>query len=263
MEQIRKIILFGAGNVASHLSKALVRKGFSIVQLVNRSPESGRQLAVTIGARFAGTLEEVVPDADLYILAVSDAAIPEIAASLRVQQGIVVHTSGSVNMDVLRPSSGKIGVFYPLQTFRKGKRISFNRVPICVEANRPGVEEALLQLAGQLSSNVHRITSEQRHILHLTAIFAGNFTNYLYAIAEDLLIQYGIPFELLKPLIHQTAANARHADLYSLQTGPAIRDDRAVIENHLELLKDHPVYREIYELITHCIIRHKNQHGKL
>ncbi|MFH1297758.1 MAG: Rossmann-like and DUF2520 domain-containing protein [Bacteroidota bacterium] len=263
MDQIKHIVLFGAGNVATHLSNAFIGKGFSVVQLFNRTEKTGKRLARLIGASYTGSLQKVEQDADLYILAISDSAIPEIASRLKVRRGIVVHTSGSVGMEVLKKTADQTGVLYPLQTFRKGRRISFDRIPVCVEANLPGVEKALVGLAEQLSSNVHVINSAQRQILHLTAVFAGNFTNYLYAIAEDLLLQYNIPFELLNPLIRQTASNVRHAGLFSLQTGPAIREDTAIIDKHLELLKDHQAYQEIYDLISKRIIQHKHQHGKL
>ncbi|NQV02972.1 MAG: DUF2520 domain-containing protein [Bacteroidia bacterium] len=263
MNKVKNIVLFGAGNVAAHLSKALVGKGFTIVQLFNRTEETGNPLARLIGASYTGSLKKIEPDADLYILALSDSAVPEIASQLRIRSGIVVHTSGSLGMEVLRQTSNQTGVLYPLQTFRKGKLISFYRIPICVEANLPAVEKVLIGLAEQLSSNVHVINSEQRKILHLTAVFAGNFTNYLYAIAEDLLHQYNIPFELLKPLIKHTAANIRYSDLFSLQTGPAIREDTAIIEKHLKLLENQKSYQEIYNLISKQIIQYKHRNGKL
>ena len=263
MDQIKHIVLFGAGNVATHLSKALVRKGFSVVQIFNRTEEEGKQLARLVGASYTSSLNQIQPDADLYILALSDTAIPEIAFRLRVRKGIVVHTSGSVGMEALQHTSEKTGVLYPLQTFRKGKRISFDSIPVCVEANHPDVERTLVGMAEKLSSNVNVISSGQREILHLTAVFAGNFTNYLYTISEELLLQYNIPFDLLKPLIKQTAANIRHSDLFSLQTGPSVRGDKQIIEKHLELLKDQKSYLEIYDMISKQIIQHKHRNDKL
>lgn len=263
MDRIRNIVLVGAGNVASHLSKALISTGFTIVQVVNRSEKHGLKLARHAGAAFSRSPEEVIPGADLYILAVSDAAIPEVAARLNIREGIVVHTSGSVGLDVLEKSSPATGVLYPLQTFRRGKRVSFRHVPLCIEGNSPEVEEKLVELGQRLSDNVHHITSEQRKILHLTAVFAGNFTNYLYTVAEDLLRHYGLPFDLIKPLIRQTATNIRHSDLFSLQTGPAMREEMPVIEKQMELLKNHKEYQEIYHLISRQIIQHKHRNDKL
>ena len=263
MDQIKNIVILGAGNVATHLSKALSAKGFTIIQLFNRTEEPGKRLARLLGASYTGSIQQIEPDADLYILALSDNALPEIASHLRIHKGIVVHTSGSVGLDVLKHTSRYTGVLYPLQTFREGKQISFDRIPICVEANLPSVEKRLLELAEQLTTNVQVINSGQRNILHLTAVFASNFTNYLYTIAQDLLLQYDIPFELLKPLIKQTAANVKHSDLFSLQTGPAIREDTAIIKKHLELLENQKAYKDIYDLISKQIIQHKYRHGKL
>lgn len=263
MNQIRNIVILGAGNVGTHLSKSLFAKGFNIVQLYNRTEEKGMKLARLLETSYSGSIDEINPAADLYMMALSDSSIPEIASRLKVREGLVVHTSGSVGMDVLNNTSRHIGVFYPLQTFREMKRVSFSNIPICIEGNLPGVEKKLDWFARQLSSNVHVINSEQRKMLHLTAVFAGNFTNYLYTIAQDLLLQYEIPFELLKPLIKQTAANVRHSDLFSLQTGPAVREDTAIIEEHLKLLENQVAYKKIYDLISKQIIKHKHKHGKL
>ncbi|MBN1199659.1 MAG: DUF2520 domain-containing protein [Bacteroidales bacterium] len=263
MDRIKNIVLIGAGNVSAHLAKALIFKGFTVVQVVNRSEKSGRKLAGLIKASYTGSLDQVHPGADMYILAVSDSALPEISSRLSLSQGIVVHTSGSVGMNVLQSTSPNIGVLYPLQTFRSGKKSPFQHIPFCVEGNSTEVEQKLVELAGMLSDNVHVINSEQRMILHLTAVFAGNFTNYLFTVAEDLLRQYDLPFELIKPLIKQTAANIRHTDLFKLQTGPALREDMPTIEKHLKLLENHKEYQEIYHLISKQIIHHKYRNDKL
>lgn len=263
MDQIRHIVFFGAGNVATHLSKAFIRKGYTVCQIYNRTEMEGKRLARLTGASYTGSIQQIEPAADLYILALSDSAIPEMAFRLRVNRGIVVHTSGSLGLDVLKNTSNRTGVLYPLQTFRKGKRISFDKIPLCVEASSPEVEKLLVELAGRLTANVNVLSSEQRKILHLTAVFAGNFTNYLYAIAEDLLLQNNIPFELLQPLIRQTASNITHSDIFKLQTGPAVREDKAILEKHLSMLNDHPAYRKIYDIISKQIVQHKHRDGKL
>ncbi|MFH1161552.1 MAG: Rossmann-like and DUF2520 domain-containing protein [bacterium] len=263
MMPIKHIVLLGAGNLATHLTRAFTKKGYHILQVYNRTPGHGKKLARNAGAAYIGSLEQLDRNADLYILAVNDSAIREIAGRIRIDRGLVVHTSGSVRMDELATASPNYGVFYPLQTFRKDKRISFGKLPVCVEANSQEGEKALLHLAGQVSSNVHLINSEQRKVLHMTAVFAGNFSNFMYAIAEELLQKHGIPFDLLKPLIRQTASNVKHTGLFSLQTGPAIREDFHVLEEHRELLAEHAVYMEIYDLISKSIIKQKRKNGKL
>jgi len=263
MNPIRNIIVLGAGNVAAHLTEALVRKGFSITQLYNLSEERGKKLALKVKADYIGSPDKLDSSADLYILAVSDEAISALASRLHVDSGIVVHTSGSKGMEILRPFFSRRGVFYPLQTFRKEREISFASIPICVEASDRTDENILLDLAGQLSSSIHLINSDQRRILHMTAVFAGNFTNFMYSIAEDLLRKHDIPFDLLKPLIRQTAENIEHPDLLSLQTGPAVREDSEIMEAHRALLTDHDLYKEIYDLISKSIIQQKKEHDKL
>ncbi|MBC8316102.1 MAG: DUF2520 domain-containing protein [Bacteroidales bacterium] len=263
MNPIRNIIVLGAGNVATHLTRALVSKGFSITQLYNPSEERGRTLASKVKAGYIGSPENLDRSADLYILAVSDDAIATLASRLHVDSGIVVHTSGSKGMDILQPFFSHSGVFYPLQTFMQEREISFNSIPICIEASDRTDENSLLDFAGQLSSCVHLINSDQRRILHMTAVFAGNFSNFMYSIAEDLLEKHNIPFDLLKPLIRQTAENIEHADLFSLQTGPAVRQDSEIMEEHRALLTDHDLYKKIYDLISISIIQQKNKHDKL
>jgi len=201
MMPIQHIILLGAGNVATHLARTFAKKGYHILQVYNRTAKRGRKLANRVGAGYVELPEHLDPDADLYILAVSDSVIGEIAGKMRVNRGLVVHTSGSVSIDQLATASPNYGVFYPLQTFRKDKRISFDRVPVCIEANSPESEKALFHLATRISSHVHLINSEQRKVLHLAAVFAGNFSNFMYSIAEDILQPYWILFELLRPLI--------------------------------------------------------------
>lgn len=263
MMPIKHIVMLGAGNLATHLTRALAKKGYPILQVYDRTPVHGKKLARAAGAEYIGSLKQLDRNADLYILGVSDSAIREIAGRMRINRGLVAHTSGSVAMDELAVASHNQGVFYPLQTFRKGKRISFDKVPVCVEANSQEGEKALFHLAGQISSNVYLINSEQRKVLHMTAVFAGNFTNYMYTIAEELLQKHGIPFDLLKPLIRQTASNVRHTGLFSLQTGPAIREEFTVLETHRELLAEHAVFREIYDLVSKSIIKQKRHNGKL
>ena len=263
MNPIRNIIVLGAGNVATHLSKALVSEGFVIPQLYSRSEKSGHYLAKKIEADFIDSPEKLDRSADLYILAVNDETIASVAPHLYVDSGIVVHTSGSIGMDTLQHFFPRSGVFYPLQTFRKERELSFSSIPICIEASSETDEMVLMDLASQLSSSVQLINSDQRRILHMTAVFAGNFTNFIYSIAEDLLQDHDIPFDLLKPLIKQTAENIEHTDLFSMQTGPAVREDSTIMEAHRKLLNDHEQYKEIYDLISKSIIQQKRKHDKL
>jgi predicted short-subunit dehydrogenase-like oxidoreductase (DUF2520 family) len=261
--QIHNIVVIGAGRLATHLCLAFFKHGLKVVQVYNRTPEKGKKLADRIGASFTDQIPEIVMNADLYILAVSDAVLDDFSSKLRLKDKLVVHTSGTLEMDVLTPISANIGVFYPLQTFSPGSRINFKNLPVCIEANSPGSARRLAGFAEKLTQSVHFLDSDKRRVLHLGAVLSANFTNFLYAVTEELMLSHEIPFELLWPLILQTAKNARHGNLAQSLTGPAVRGDIKVIEKHLELLSDHPDYMEIYKLITTNIIKHKSLHGQL
>jgi len=262
-QKIRNVVVIGAGNLATHLALALHRKGVNVIEVLNRTRSSGERLAKRVRAGYHNDFNAADFRADLFILAVSDSAIEEVAGMLKLKDQLVVHTSGSVDISVLSGASSNTGVFYPLQTFSKEKKINFSNIPVCIEANSPENEEKLVQLARLVSKRVQLLNSSQRKILHMTAVFAGNFSNFMYTIAEDLLKKHGIPFSLLKPLIQQTAAAARHEDVFSRQTGPAVREDTKVMDEHLEMLARHGVYMEIYDLISKSIIKHKKENDEL
>jgi predicted short-subunit dehydrogenase-like oxidoreductase (DUF2520 family) len=257
---IKTVSFIGAGNVALHLAPALKGKGIRVQQVCNRSEKKGRQLAQKTGAVFVPDPALMKPDSDLIIIAVSDDAIAELSSRLRTT-GLVVHTSGAAGLNVLGKCSPRTGVFYPLQTFRKGRRISLSKIPFCIEADSRADEVLLADLGMRLSGMVARLDSEQRRLVHLTAVFAANFTNYMYSAAEEILDDHGIPFSLLMPIILQTAGNAKHKDIFSLQTGPAVREDHGVMEMHRDLLKEHKDLRKIYDLISKSIIHQKRKHG--
>jgi predicted short-subunit dehydrogenase-like oxidoreductase (DUF2520 family) len=259
---IRTVSIIGAGNVATALGTALLKKGVAIREVCNRTPARGQALAGKLGASFIADSSRLSKKTDLILISVSDDSLRQVVQRLRTGT-LVVHTSGSLGIDLLNGVSDRTGVLYPLQTFRKGSRIPVRRIPFCIEAGGKKDELLLTELAGRLSGNVAVLDSRRRRLLHLAAVFASNFPNFLYSAAEELLRENIIPFGLLEPIILQTAGNARHADLFSLQTGPAVREDRAVMEKHRELLKDHPEYLRIYDLISKSIIQKKKRHGKL
>ncbi len=259
----RDIVLIGAGNLATRMGLAMVKAGMKIVQVCDRTPRRGRKLAARVGAGFIADPASVTVHAGIYILAVSDNAIGEVARLLPLKDQLVVHTSGTVEMNVLADVSENTGVFYPLQTFSAGRRIDFSKVPVCLEANTDHGRLILGELAGRLSHNVQFVTGRNRKMLHLSAVFACNFTNFMNVIAEEMLLEHEISFDLLKPLIRQTMQNAMHHDLFRFQTGPAYRGDFEVLDKHRELLADHPGYLELYNLLTSSIIQYKTAHGKL
>jgi predicted short-subunit dehydrogenase-like oxidoreductase (DUF2520 family) len=262
--KIQRVSIVGAGNLAWHLAVAFMECGISIREVANRGTSAGKELADRVNARFIDTPSDLDPDTDMFLIAVSDNAIREAVSSLRkTGNTLLVHTSGSTGMEVLQEVSSRTGVFYPLQTFRKETYVNFRDVPLCIEASNNQDEWNLLELGSRLSDTVLKVNSEDRKILHLAAVFACNFPNYMYSIAEEILKSKDLPFSLLGTLIRQTASGAEGGNVFSRQTGPAVREDKNILESHLQLLKDHPDYKEIYKLVSQSIIQHKEKDVKL
>ncbi|MEJ1222448.1 Rossmann-like and DUF2520 domain-containing protein [Sediminicola sp. 1XM1-17] len=243
------IVILGTGNVAKHLFDAfLAVDQVKILQVVGRSQkqllEFSKFTEVTTGF-------QQIKEADIYLIAVSDDAIGEVSGRLANNKGVVVHTSGSYPMDSMLAIERR-GVFYPLQSFTKGKKVDFRKIPICLEATLQKDYLLLDHLAHLISDQVFHITSEQRKTIHLAAVFVNNFTNHLYKIGNDLCTEQHIPFELLQPLITETADKINTLNPHEAQTGPAKRGDITTIENHLGLLKN-KTQKEIYSLLSNSI----------
>lgn len=249
---IKSAIIIGSGNVATHLGKALKRSGITIDVVYSRSLGHAEQLAGQLGAVPYTDLKLVPSHADLYLIAVKDAAIEEVAAQLSVNDGLVLHTSGITPMEILKMHK-RHGVFYPLQTLTKNVEPDLKNVPLLIEANNEKDQRGLELIAATISEKVFTITSEQRQFVHLAAVFANNFSNHLYAIAEQIMQAHHIPFEILKPLILETARKVQEHEPQSVQTGPAIRNDQPTVEKHLALLQQTPEFRQMYELLSRSI----------
>jgi len=257
--KINKIVFIGAGNIATHLALALKKAGFDIIQIYGRTDHSAKTLADKVKSSYTSNLNNLNKEGDIYFVSVVDLALKDILKKLNVGDKLIVHTSGSTPMDILKDSSSNYGVFYPLQTFSKNKKLDFEDIPICLEANSNRNLKLLTSLAKAISKNVKSINSEQRVAIHLAAVFSCNFTNHLYVIAEEILNKYDIPFDMVKPLILETAKKIADEKPHKVQTGPAKRDDHETIAKHLNMLVNDKEYMEIYKLITENIIKHKNQ----
>lgn len=251
MSSIKKMVLIGTGNVAWHLGHALKKAGVDILQVYDRQPEKAKGFAAELSTTPLSNLSNIIEDADLYLLCVSDAAIAEVGAQLHYVRGIVAHTSGSISLNALKGNEN-MGVFYPLQTFTKGLPVDLNQVPFLCEGNGTQTESALMALALELSTKVYAISSAQREKLHIAAVFANNFTNHLLAKAHQICEENHIPFSVLHPLILETARKATEANPENSQTGPAKRGDTVTIEKHLSQLAD-PNLRELYTILTKSI----------
>jgi len=236
----------GFGNVNSHLLNALIKNTeVSVVQVFNRNY-----------IKFISPYEHIpftddiskIAEADIYIIGIPDDAIASFSESLIFQNKLVVHTSGGAEMEILSPKNRR-GIFYPLQTFSKQRKVDFTNIPICIEAENPNDLNLLRKLGDTISENVVEISSQKRAKLHLAAVFVNNFVNHLYEIGSEILKDEDLPFDLLKPLISETASKIETLSPEEAQTGPAKRNDKKTIEKHLHLLADSP-HAKLYELFT-------------
>lgn len=248
------IVMLGSGNVATHLSQALKQAGNTLVQVWSRKQAHAEELASALNASAVSSVNEISPDADLYIISVVDDAIADTASKLRIRRGIVVHTSGTTGIDALKGSSVKTGVFYPLQTFSKHKAVDFIKIPLAVQGSDKDTIEILLKLASQISRNVFHADDNQRRAMHIAAVFACNFTNHFYTIAKDILEQHQLNFDLVRPLIVETAAKVQGFSPDTVQTGPASRGDEETMRLHREFLKENPELLELYNRISRRIL---------
>jgi len=241
-----KVVFLGFGNVNSHLLNALNKSTeISIKQAFNRNYI--KLISPFEHIPFTDDISKIA-DADIYIIGIPDDAISTFSESLAFQNKLVVHTSGGVAMNVLS-SKNRRGVFYPLQTFSKQREVGFEEIPICIEAENTEDLEILRKLGETISENVVEISSEKRAKLHLAAVFVNNFVNHLYEIGSEILNEEDLPFDLLKPLIAETASKIKTLSPEEAQTGPAKRNDKKTIEKHLHLLADSP-HEKLYELFT-------------
>ena len=247
------IVLIGAGNLATRLGLRLQECKHRIVQVYSRTEKSARELAEKLNTDSTTHSADISPEGQLYLVLVSDRAVESLLSEIQFGGGLVAHTAGSLPMNVLKPFTANYGVFYPLQTFSKSREVDFTKIPICVEANSPENLDILRKLGNSISNDVREIDSTQRRQLHLSAVFVCNFVNHLYAIGDELLKEQGIDFDILKPLIAETAAKALEFSPKDVQTGPAVRFDRNVIERHMEMLKEHLQWNDIYKLLSESI----------
>ena len=250
------VVLLGAGNVATHLYKAFKNaENVTVIQWYNRSLRSLQEHKNEV---------EIISDisdlkeADIYILSVSDDAVAELSHQLPFKGRLVVHTSGSVNIHDLDKKNLR-GVFYPLQTFSRDADLDFTTVPICIEVLEKPSYPILKELAQAIGCRSHRINGDQRASLHLAAVYVNNFTNQLYRIAHEITENSGVEFDILKPLITETAHKIQTLSPYMAQTGPAKRNDKKTIKKHLSLLEDQ-MHQDIYTLLTESI---QQTHGTL
>jgi predicted short-subunit dehydrogenase-like oxidoreductase (DUF2520 family) len=253
-----KIVILGSGNVATHLAKALKAIGEELLQVYSPNLTHAKVLADELEAEAINALDKIDNHADLYIISVKDDAIEEVAAALINVDGLVVHTSGTTSITSLSAHVKNAGVFYPLQTFSKHKSVSFNTIPLCIEATDENQLQVLKTLGNKLSTKVYQLDGEKRKVLHLAAVFACNFPNHLYSLANQILSKNNLDFDLIRPLIAETADKVMNDLPANVQTGPAVREDKNTMNKHVSMLADLPELQEIYQTLSNSIkITHK------
>ncbi|MDR0829285.1 MAG: DUF2520 domain-containing protein [Prevotellaceae bacterium] len=247
---MNKVVIIGSGNVARSLAHALPYCGCAVEQIFSRNLLSAESLALEIGSDFTDDFEKISTDADFYIYAVSDDALRVVAEQVKAKSGIHLHTSGSVEMNVFEGKKENFGVLYPFQTFSKQKLADFKNIPIFIEANSQKNLDIIFDFAKNISNNVLKINSLQRKEIHLAGVFACNFSNFFYSIADDILRKNGLPFEIILPLIEESVQKLHFISPKEAQTGPAVRGDKKIIGEHLKMLADNKDLCEIYRLIS-------------
>lgn len=252
----KRIAIIGAGNVATHLAKACHQAGHHILAICSRKLENAQRLASAISTTCLA-LDHLanLPEADFYLISTSDTAIASIVEQWpeNRRNGIVAHTAGSIPLDVLEALKSRVGVIYPLQTFSKERNVDFQKIPCFIEGDSPATEQQLIQLAQSITKLVQPLSSEQRKVLHVAAVFACNFVNHLYDIAVGIAQEQGINPDWLQPLIEETAAKVANLSPHAAQTGPAVRGDQGVLHKQSEMLEHKPELQQLYQLLSQSI----------
>jgi len=244
-----KIVFIGAGNLATRLAIELSKHGYNILQVYSRTIESAETLAQKTGSKATNSLNEIDNSADLYIFSVKDSVLSELLDQIPPNNGIWVHTAGSLSINIFKNHNKRYGVVYPFQTFSKTREVNFKQIPFFLEADSPKTLNELKLIFSKISFKQTELSSEKRKYLHLTGVFACNFVNHMYKISSDILEKEGIPFDSILPLIDETASKVHLISPKEAQTGPAIRFDENVINKHLELI-DNERIKDIYMLIS-------------
>ena len=241
-----RVTLIGSGNIATVLGKKIVESGHTIVQVYSRNSGRAKTLANDLSAEAA---YEIQDNADMYIVAVADDALQNISSWMKPVNGFVVHTAGSVSIDVLKDVSANYGVLWPLQSVRK-ETTNTPVLPVLIDANNPWNKMKLKGFAQSFADSIAEANDDQRKKLHLAAVVTNNFSNYIFSLTEKYCIDEGVDFKLMIPLLAETVSRMQDHSPSDLQTGPAIRNDASTIEKHRAMLEDYPDLLEMYEFFT-------------
>ena len=243
-----KIVIIGSGNVAYHLAKAFTQNNIEVSQIFGRNEVELNKISEELNIPYS---TKDLDDADLYLISVSDSAVEQVSDLIRTEKALVAHTSGSLPIETLNGDYRKAS-FYPLQTFSKTKNLNYSKIPFFIEAENQIDEKSLFELASLISDNVETSDYEKRKYIHLTAVFACNFVNHLFARAKEISDSQDLDFNYFIPLIDETVEKIHHLEPKSAQTGPAVRGDKRVLKLHEELITDKE-HLKIYQLMNESI----------
>lgn len=249
-----QVVIIGSGNVAAVLGRILVNNKHQILQVISQHAAHAKVLADELNCSFGDMNAVINNEADIYLVAISDGALYGLQNKLQLGKKLVVHTAGSVPLDVLKDISDNYGVLYPLQSLRRELQ-DINEIPFLIDGNSPETTTIIEDFARSISSNVVKVSDEERLKLHVAAVVVSNFTNHLFALAEDFCRKENVDFKLLTPLISETAARTITNSPSAMQTGPAVRNDVFTLDKHLRLLTNHPRLRYIYLKLTDSILK--------
>ena len=255
---MKNIYIIGSGKIAFSISMAFKKSNINILGIYSRNKNTGEKLAKKTNSKFFKKID-IPKETDLIIICVPDDEIKNVAK--KIKNTAIIHTSGCSDIKLLKKCSNNYGVIWPIQTFLQNKKVNFKNVPICIEANNIIFYEKLKHLFSLISNEIIKVNFKQRKLIHLSAVFSCNFSNYLYSVSESLLSEEKLDFSILKSLIIETTNNAFKYKPEKNQTGPAKRKDFGTIKKHLDLLslKQKKEYFDIYNLITNNIIKnHEN-----
>jgi predicted short-subunit dehydrogenase-like oxidoreductase (DUF2520 family) len=251
-----RIVMFGAGNVATHLTMALWKAGYQIIQVFSRTASAAKLLADEVHASPITDPADFDTSCDAVVFALNDNVLGEIINKVDISGQLALHTSGSISIDVFKDKADHYGVIYPLQTFSKSRQLHFQDIPLFIEANGPSQLANLKMLASSVAAKVILADSLQRRQLHLAAVFACNFVNHMYALTLELGKKYGFAFEIFEPLILETTLKAIESrNPMDVQTGPAVRKNKEIILKHIEMLDAEPDLQNLYTFVTNSILK--------
>ncbi|MFD2906830.1 Rossmann-like and DUF2520 domain-containing protein [Sphingobacterium anhuiense] len=252
------IVILGSGNVATHFAHNFHNKGHKILQIFSQQKVNAQALAFAVNAEAISNVSEINKEADLYMIVIPDHAIPSLIETISTAiSGIVVHCSGATDIQVLSKFQ-HYGVLYPPQSISKNDQSDFSLIPFCIEGNDSITFNILMKLMATVAPKSIACSSSQRLAIHIASVFANNFTNALFQISYDLLQQYDLPFDIIRPIILETAQKVQSKLPSQVQTGPAVRNDEITIKKHLNFISEHDDWKQIYQLLSQEIVKRKS-----